>query len=273
MAKSNSTKPNTIKRRTRSGLNSGLDVLECVASAQHPLTLSEISARIAMSKSSVHTLLASLQLRGYLHRDDDHRYSVGVRTWELGCSAGPATLSRTAGLHMTQLVRELSDGASLAVLDGADMVCIQLVESSRAVRVHNNIGDRTPAYCVSSGLAYLAQLTEADVLRLLPENLKQGTPQTFATRTELLAELRQVRARGYAYSRGAWRPEVAGISVPVFGPDNRVAAALCIAAPAFRTNREWQTVTVLALKATARAIERDIGRPDDSWLAGLPHHQ
>lgn len=267
MQKSVSTKQNGLRARGRSGLNSGLDVLECIAGAGRPLTLTEIAERIAMSKSSVHTLLATLQQRGYLHRLADQSYAVGLRTWEVGCTAGPTGLGRIAGPHMAQLVRDIADGVSLGVLDGAEMVCVQLVESPRAVRVHSNIGDRTPAHCVSSGLAFLAHLPEDVVLKLLPAKLVQPTSNTLATRDELLAELRRVRPRGYAFCRGAWRLEVGGVSVPVLGPDDQVAAALCVAAPSFRTTRDWVAATVPALKATARSIERDLGRSDDGRVA------
>lgn len=266
MQKSVSTKQNSLRARGRSGLNSGLDVLECIAGAGRPLTLTEIAERIAMSKSSVHTLLATLQQRGYLHRLADQSYAVGLRTWEVGCTAGPMGLGRIAGPHMAQLVRDIADGVSLGVLDGGEMVCVQLVESPRAVRVHANVGDRTPAHCVSSGLAFLAQLPEEAVRKLFPEKLMQPTPNTLATREELIAELRRVRARGHSFCRGAWRIEVGGVSVPVLGPNDQVVAALCVAAPSFRTTRDWVASTVSELKSTARAIERDLGRADESRL-------
>ncbi|WP_164041202.1 helix-turn-helix domain-containing protein, partial [Serratia marcescens] len=56
MTKLSLTKP----KRKRSGLNSGLDVLECLARRGEPLGLTEIAAALDMSKSSVHELLATL---------------------------------------------------------------------------------------------------------------------------------------------------------------------------------------------------------------------
>jgi DNA-binding IclR family transcriptional regulator len=251
-----STKPN----RTRSGLNSGLDVLECLATLRRPMTLTEIAANVGMSKSSIHQLLATLQQRGFVQRLHDQRYCIGIKAWEIGCVADTMGLARTTGPHVAQLVRELSDGVSVGVRDGSEMVCIQLVESPRAVRVHSNVGDRTPAHSVSSGLAMLADLDDDAVRRLLPAKLKVFTEVTPKTAEAVIGELAKVRARGYAFCRGGWRTEVGGVAVPIVGPDNHAIAALCVAAPAFRTTRDWVSRVVPAMKKAASDIERDLGR-------------
>ena len=260
MENDSSTKPN----RTRSGLNSGLDVLECLATVHHPMTLTAIAANVGMSKSSVHQLLATLQQRGFVRRLHDQRYCIGIKAWEIGCVAETMGLARTTGPYVAHLVRELSDGVSVGVLDGAETVCIQLVESPRAVRVHSHVGDRTPAHSVSAGLVMLAALDDDAIRRLLPAKLKAFTEATPKTVEAVISEIAKVRARGYAFCRGSWRAEVGGVSVPILGPDNHAIAALCVAAPAFRTTRDWVSRVVPALKQTARDIERDLGRAADT---------
>lgn len=264
MTNKRSTKPN----RTRSGLNSGLDVLECLAACRQPMSLTELASSIGLAKSSVHQLLGTLHQRGFVQRLPGNRYRVGIKAWEIGCVADSMGLARTAGPHVAQLVREISDGVSIGVLDGAEMVCIHLVESPRAVRVHSNVGDRTPAHSVSSGLAMLASMDDETVRRLLPAKLKVFTDATPRTTAEVLAELARIRARGYAFCRGAWRNEVGGVAVPVFGPHNHALAAICVAAPVFRTTRDWVQKVVPALRKTAADIERELGRISDaSWTA------
>jgi DNA-binding IclR family transcriptional regulator len=256
MQKEDSTKPN----RTRSGLNSGLDVLECIASARRPLSLTDVAMRVGMSKSSIHQLLATLQERRYVRRLPDQRYCIGIRAWEVGCVADTLGLARTAAPHMAQLVRETSDGVSLGVRDGRETVCIQLAESPRAVRVHANVGDRTPVHSASSGIVLLAALDDDAVRQLLPRKLETFTDATPRSVDAVLGQLSDVRTRGYAFCRGAWRTEVSGVSVPVRGADGSVIAALCVAAPSFRTTREWLARVLPALRSTAQCIERDLGQ-------------
>lgn len=259
MQNDRSAEPN--KPRPRSGLNSGLDVLEAIAAERGSLTLTEIAARLGMSKSSVHDLLGTLSERGYAKRLADGSYGVGIKAWEVGCLSAPIGMARTAAPHMTQLVRAVTHGVSLAVLDGAETVCIQLIEAARAVRVHNNIGDRSPAHAVSAGLAMLSTMSDEDVVRFLPARLSRITPDTLGTREELLGELVRVRRRGFSISRGAWRVDVAGIAVPVRGPDGRVAAGLAIAAPRDEVTDEWIRGAAPLLKSAAGKIETDFGAP------------
>jgi DNA-binding IclR family transcriptional regulator len=271
MQNASSTKPNTMpsRGRPRSGLNSGLDVLEAIASERRSLTLTEIAARLGMSKSSVHELLGTLAGRGYVRRLADSSYGVGIKAWEVGCVSAPIGMARTAAPHMTQLVREVTHGVSLAVLDGAETVCIQLIEAARAVRVHNNIGDRSPAHAVSAGLAMLSAMEDEDVARLFPARLRRVTSETLATREDLLGELVRVRRRGFAISRGAWRADVAGIAVSVRGPDGRVAAGLAIAAPRDQVTDDWIRGASPFLRMAAERIEVDFGAPPIQSSVGL----
>ncbi|MGL4289064.1 MAG: IclR family transcriptional regulator [Phreatobacter sp.] len=261
-----STKP----KRKRSGLNSGLDVLECLAGRGEPLALTEIATALDMSKSSVHELLATLEQRKFVTRLHDQRYVVGIKAWEIGCLATPLELARTAAPHMAALARAVSEGVALAIRDGAEMVCIQLAESSQAVRVHNMVGDRNPAHCVSTGLALLAALTDEEVAKLLPEQLEQATSETIGSRAALLDELARIRLRGYAVNRSGWRTDVAGLAVVVRGPDSRAAAALSIATLRDRMTDAWLEKTVPVLRAAAADIERALGVPGAEGLAGAP---
>ena len=85
-----------MPNRQRSGINSGLDVLECLAAHDQPMSLTEIAAMLGMAKSSVHQLLQALVSRGYAQRQSDQRYSVGVKAWEVGCRATFVEIGRVA---------------------------------------------------------------------------------------------------------------------------------------------------------------------------------
>lgn len=266
MTNQSSTKQNTATIRKRSGLNSGLDILEVIAARSTPASLTAISLEIGMSKSSVHTLLTTLEQRGFVRRLADQRYTIGIRAWQVGCVATPIWMSRVAGPYMTELVNKVEDGAAFAILDGAETVCIQLVESTQAVRVHDNIGNRCPAWCVSNGISMLATMHDDEVERLLPATLPRPTEHSFATRGEVLEKLAEVRELGHTVMRRAWRPDTSGISMPVRGVDNRMVAALCVSMPDFRASQERLDAILPELRQTVRRIEREFGvtEPDTS---------
>lgn len=253
-----SSKPNTL--RLRSGLNSGLDVLECLAGNRRPLSMTEIAATIGMAKSSVNKLLLTLQERGLVRRQADQRYVIGIRAWEIGCRAGPVEFGRLAQPHMAQLSRDISEGVALGMLEFDHTVCIHLVDSPNAVRVHASIGDRTPAHCASAGLAMLATMPDEAVIQLLPEKLDQVTSHTMTTRAELLAELKRIRSRGYAISRRAWRREVGGVSIALRDSSQQAIAVLNVALLISHLTQKWLELAIPLMQTAARAIEREFSR-------------
>jgi DNA-binding IclR family transcriptional regulator len=244
--------------RARSGLNSGLDILECLAGHSEPLTMTDIAGAIGLAKSSVNKLLSTLQERGLVRRLADQRYVIGIRAWEIGCRAGPVEFARLALPHMADLVGDICEGVSLGTLDVRHTVCLQLVEAANAVRVHSAIGDRTPVHCSSAGIAWLATLRDEEVVALLPDTLEQATAHSPANKAAVLAEVVRTRERGYAVMRGAWRAEVGGIAFAVTGSDRRTAAVLCVALPLSRMTDAWIAQVAPYVRQTALAIERDI---------------
>lgn len=247
-----------LQNRSRSSLNSGLDVLECLVVHRQPMTLTAIATSLGISKSNVHQLLATLARRRLVERLSDQTYRIGIKAWEIGSRATQVDIAIIGAPHLAALVQEIHEGADIGMLDGAQTVCIALIECPQPVRVHARLGDRNYAHSTSTGLALLAELTEEEVIARLPEKLEKVAPDTFGDRASLLKELPRIRARGYALYRGGWRSDVTGISVPIRGPDGRAVAGACVPAPTYRVTREWLDVVVPALKATAAKIERDL---------------
>ena len=253
-----------MPNRTRSSLNSGLDVLERLAAVDRGLNLTELAGTLGMAKSSVHQTLQMLLHRGWVRRQADARYGIGVKAWEIGCRATFVEIGRVAEPYMAELVRTVCEGVSLGLLDGAHTVCIQIAESPQAVRVHNHVGERNPAHCLSNGLALLAALDDDEVVARLPRKLQKLTPKTIDNRDDLLAELRRVRQRRYAVCRGTWRLDVAGVAVAVHGPDARAVAGVSIALPLERLTAVHLQRIAAGLQVAATGIERQLGSAADS---------
>ncbi len=247
-----------LQNKSRSSLNSGLDVLECLVLHRRPMTLTAIATSLGISKSNVHQLLATLSRRRLVERLPDQTYRIGIKAWEIGSRATQVDLALIGAPHLAALVKEVHEGADIGMLDGAQTVCVALVECPQPVRVHARLGDRNFAHSTSTGLALLAELSEEEVVARLPAKLEKVAPDTFGDRETLLKELPRIRARGYALYRGGWRSDVTGIAMPIRGPEGYAIAGVCVPAPSYRVTRGWLDVIVPALKTTAQAIERDL---------------
>src|SRR5260370_3367191 len=92
-----------------------------------------------------------------------------------------------------------------------------------------------PASCVSGGKILLAALSDEELLARYPgEALETLTPRSIRTRTELLAELKQVRRRSWATNFGESEPDVSGVATSVPRPAGEVPFAISVAPPIAR---------------------------------------
>ncbi|MBM3571502.1 MAG: IclR family transcriptional regulator, partial [Alphaproteobacteria bacterium] len=241
-------------KRDLSGLGHGLDALEWLAGQRGGAPLGDIARAVKMSKPGAHRVLATLRRRGYVEHAAGGVYQLGLKTWELGRAVPMTGLVPVATPLMERLTRQIGEGAILGVLDGFEVVYVQLINGPNPIRVHAEIGARIAAHCTSTGLALLAHLPPARLAELLPAALPATTAHTITTPDGLRRELARIRARGHAVNLGGWRPEVGGVAAPIFGADGVAFAALCVAAPRFRMNRDWLRRVPPAVTVAAKHI-------------------
>jgi IclR family transcriptional regulator, KDG regulon repressor len=243
-----------LPNRARSGLSSGLDVLEHLSRQRDGVVLTDIARAIGMSKSGVHSVMAILLDREFVAKDSHGAYRLGVKAWEIGSNTPQLEVSRIAAPHMQRLARDLDESAMLGILDGGSALAIHLVEGQQAVRVQERVGQRMLAHCTSIGLALLAAMGDNEARAALAEPLEAVTPDTLVDPAAVMLELRRIRERGYAINMGGWRIDVAGAAVIVPSPNAPVRVALSVAAPRYRATPDWFAKVGPALIAASRRI-------------------
>ena len=137
-------------------------VLDLVAE-RGPLPFSEIAAALALPKSSAHSLLRTMEGRGYVALDADRRYALGSRMWELAQAVPQVEDLRTLLKPlMDEAVQRTGETVQLATLDGVSAVYLALSESPHPVKLTSRAGVRLPAHTSAIGKALLADLEPAE---------------------------------------------------------------------------------------------------------------
>ena len=237
---------------------SGLAVLEALALAERPRGVTELAAELGFAKSQVHRLLQTLTERGYVRQDaDTGRYSCTLKMWEYGgLVADRIDVRHIAARHLQSLAERTSETVHMSVLDGAEALYIDKIDSPQPVRAYSRVGGRAPAYAVATGKAQLAYAPSRLVESI---KLERHTARTIATLDDLKKELERIREQGYAVNRGEWNASVCGLAVPIFGSNRRPVAAVGISGPLDRLSpgvlRDFAPVVV----DIGRAISRELG--------------
>jgi DNA-binding IclR family transcriptional regulator len=122
------------------------------------------------------------------------------------------------------------------------------------------LGRTMPAHCTSTGKAMLAQLPEAELHQLLPdETLERITVRSIGSRAKLEAELSRIRAQGYAVNREESEEGVASVAVPIPTQAPGLRLALNAAAPQHRLLRAQYAAVAAALTEAAKEIGDQLG--------------
>jgi DNA-binding IclR family transcriptional regulator len=99
------------------------------------LTLSELSSRTGLFKSTLLRILATLERNGYVTRLSDGQYRVGGLVYELGSSyAASFDLSEIIKPALADLSRLTGESSAFYVRAGTQRQCVFRVQSSQAVR-------------------------------------------------------------------------------------------------------------------------------------------
>jgi IclR family acetate operon transcriptional repressor len=238
-----------------------LDVLDALAEAPEGRTLAQLAGAAKLPKSSIFRYLATLEARGYVERDGEGgRFRVGRRLVTLH-SRRLELLARAARPRLDELRDRFQETVNLGVLDGGRVSYLQIVESPQAMRFAAREGDRDPIHSTSLGKAIASQLSREHVLRILEsEGMPTLTIRTITDPEAFLAELDDVRSRGYAIDNGENEEGGRCVAVPLALAG--VRAAISVSAPAFRFSLEHVEPVAAALIRSAQSVAHELTRED-----------
>lgn len=206
-----------------------LALLESFRNTDDSLTLAELSRRTGLPKATVHRMTAEMRRERMLEQLDDGSYRLGLRLFEIGERVHSHRSLSQAALPIMEDLREATrQRIHLAVLEGVDVVYVEILGANLLRQIGSRTGGRFPAHATGVGKAILAYSPAAVVQARVDAGLPRLTARTITTRGALHRDLRDVRTRGFAQDREESHLGISCVAAPVFGSDSKVTAALSI---------------------------------------------
>jgi IclR family transcriptional regulator, pca regulon regulatory protein len=223
-------------------LAKGFRILEVFDSTSPEMTLTQIAERADLDPGTAHRLTKTLVMLGYLRQaPGTKRYHLGLKILDLGFNAlARMDLRDSARPVLRSLVGQLSEAASIGVLEGADVVYIERVQANLVrLGVSVRVGSRIPAYCTALGHSILAHIPLEKRMKILNsrERIKL-TPRTPVTIPEIEARLDAVRKSGYALSDQDTVNGLRVLAAPILDTDGHPFAGVSVAAPSVASTLE-----------------------------------
>ena len=215
----------------------GLAILESFDVARPTRSLADISRHLGIPKATALRMLRALAEKHYVTHDARSTYALGPGVLALA----QRYLSDYEALPvvrpmLSELASKTGETAHFGVLQGNEVVYLEIVESPQRVRAYVLRGDHLPAHCAAAGKAILAHAAPDTVDACIAHGLPRLTSLTIADRAGFLRELRTTKQRGYGLNIGEWMEDVTGVSAPIFGFSGAVQGAIGVAGPMSRLN-------------------------------------
>jgi len=209
-------------------------LLDRLARQRQSMSMARLASELALPKSSVHGLCNTLLSLGYLQKQGDGSLQLGPRVMSLA-EAFVATTDVAREFDLLWQSDQLQQGPEetmlLSVLDGGDVVYLAARAGTRPLGMAFNKGMRLPAHLAATGRAMLAFSEAEQIRRLLAATpLAALTPRSQTDAQTLMAELAQVRQRGFSIDDEGVRLGVYGLAAPVLDAGGRPVAGvgLCL---------------------------------------------
>jgi IclR family KDG regulon transcriptional repressor len=239
-----------------------VDILNLFDGQCPQLGTTDIARALGLHKSTVASLVYTLEANGYLTQDPESRkYRLGLKLVERASAMlEQVEIRQIAHPFLQQLRDKWNETVNLAVLDGSDIVYIERFLGTKALGMRSEVGNRAPAHCTALGKAILACYPAAYVQSFVKRyGLVSVTPKTITDPDEFLADIEKTREQGFGLDDE--ENEIGGrcVAVPIFDHTGSAVGAVSISAPTARLPVDQVKDAGAMVRDTAKAISRGLG--------------
>ncbi len=258
-------------KKNELGPNYSIRVLERASEILYAFTLSEpeksltkLSRETGLNKSTVFRILDTLEVLGWVTRDDKTGlYRLGLGIFELGSRAVKGldfyNISRP---HLEQLVKITGQTVHLGIHDDGKVLYLNKLETPGTfISQPSSIGLRLPLHCTAMGKILLAFAVDEDKIDsiIARQGLKEYTKNTITNKRELLKELEKVKEMGYAIDNEEVQDGLCCVAAPIKEHNCKVVAAISVSGlSTYFNDRRIPFLTNEVVKV-AQCVSRDLG--------------
>jgi len=241
-------------------LNRAIDVLSVFSHSQPSLSLAEIVQAVKIPKSTVFRLLSSLVERRLCDIDPQtKKYGLGFELLRLADIRRRQSKVHDVAIPVMRDIRNIvNETVILSVRSGDFRVHIDFVEGLHTMRRMADLGVGAPLYAGAASKLLLAGMEDSEIEAYLGRTkLMAFQKGTITDPNVLWREIRSIRKRGFAESKGELFAGGGGLAAPIKDYSGATIAVIDILTPEHRYTPEHRERCIqLLLDGARRASER-----------------
>jgi IclR family KDG regulon transcriptional repressor len=228
----------------------------------HPeLTLNEMVVLLGVPKTSVHRMVGSFETMGFLQKNSEGKYLLGLQFLQFGQLVADRLDIRKIALPIMKTLRdEAKEAVNLIIKDGNDAIYIEKLDTPHPVRLYTKVGRRAPLYAGACSRIILAFLEKEEQEHYLQETeLDAIGIGTITDKDRMQQVLAEARESGYTISYSELENDTVSIAAPIFDHAGSLAAGLSIAGPDSRFGNDRLPELIELIKNAAKEISFRLG--------------
>lgn len=247
-------------RYSAPALEKGLVILEQLAQASAPLSLTQLAQQMGRTSNEIYRMLTCLEERGYIVRESNSsNYSLTLRLYELAHTHSPVEkLLAASRLPMEKLALETDESCHVCMVKHGKMTVIWQELNQGPVRISVVVGGSYSVVNTVSGRLLLAYLPDHERQTILAddEEYRCMTPEA---RRFFNAQLEEIIQSGYSYAENESMVGLRDYAVLLGNPQVGLAASLAIPSLTRAKQPKSKDELLAALLRTAKTINRNAG--------------
>ncbi len=246
---------------TVQSIERAFEILEALGSRPEGMLVKELSAELGLNKSTVSRILATLGEHGYVAKNKNNYYRIGLRMVDL-CSLYLNNLQlKTEALPFLEELRNQTGLiVHLGTMSENEVVYLEKISSFHNIRMYSQIGKRAYMHSTGLGKAMLSCLRKKDVEDIIRDKgMPAVTEKTCTDFEALLEELGEIKTKGYAVDEEENEMGIRCVAAPVYDYRGNVIAA--VSATGFLDMFPKEKIETVAgcVKKCAAGISRSMG--------------
>ncbi|GGD86180.1 IclR family transcriptional regulator [Paenibacillus nasutitermitis] len=242
-------------------IEKAMDVIE-VLSTHDSLSLIELAELVNQPKSSLYRIILTLEKRGFISRsEEDGKYCLGYKQLVMTKNLLERSSLRNASqTEMIRLVDKFGDTVNLCVLFEQEILYVDIIEGTYALRMSDKVGSKSPFHATATGKAISAFLPEETVKDMIKaKGLPPLTPNTITDEQTFINELNRIKEQGFALDNEEIVQGARCIAVPLFDMFGRIQGAVSLSGALHRLPDEQIGAIADVIKEAGVQISRKLG--------------
>ena len=208
-------------------------LLNTIAAEPAGLSLSELSEKVNLAKSTTSRFLQSLEDVGAV-RKMSNKYAIGLGIVSLAASMPHTNIVQALAYPtLLDLADKSRETVHLGIREGHKLCYVEQINTPHRVQLETWLNQCYPLHLTAAGKLFLAYANKDLLETYLSKPLEAYSSNSITSVKQLKTDLEKIRQRGYAKTKQEFSEDISGFAAGIFS-DDELIASISISGPSFR---------------------------------------